>query len=468
MRQWKIAAAFLWLILTLTSIAQAADLDQAPPPFKKDGNTFVPIDMQSVSIQYTFDYAARRAKGVAKISFIMGIQDGFPMFDLVPNAESIKLNGEVLAAGAFSKVSPPDGITTFRTISKQLVAGSSNEMEITFDISNQVTFQNGTVRSGFFMSDLSDRNFFEQYGPANMEYDHVSYDFTVSVVGAQKEQVVFTNGDMTKTSDNTWNIQFPSYFTASSIYFHITARSEVVIKEFTYHGIEASIPVTIYARDRNSVDAAYESAIDTMQRLENKLGPWTHNSLVIYVAGSGGMEYCGATMTSISALPHELTHSWFARGVMPSSGASGWMDEAIASWQDNDFRTARSGPNRSPANLANFSPYRRHTTTAAYSQGEQLIAEFDYLFQNQGGMTAILRNLFSEKKRDTITVEFFKTFVEAQTGENLQSIFDRYVYGRSYVNGQVVVAPERIISDTDLESMGHPRPHSKLERIQHR
>jgi hypothetical protein len=63
------------------------------------------------------------------------------------------------------------------------------------------------------------------------------------------------------------------------------------------------------------------------------------------------MEYCGATMTDPGALGHELTHSWFARGVMPANGNTGWIDEAVASWRDDGYPRASRAPNRSAVNL---------------------------------------------------------------------------------------------------------------------
>src|SRR5690606_9545744 len=100
-----------------------------------------------------------------------------------------------------------------------------------------------------------------------------------------------------------------------------------------------------------------------------------------------------------------------ARGVMPSKGNSGWIDEAIASWRDYGYRRASGPPNRASVNLGGFSPYRRHTTYDAYSKGRNLIEEFDYMFRNQGGMKSILRNMFAQRQGMTISVGWFQEFL---------------------------------------------------------
>ena len=165
------------------------------------------------------------------------------------------------------------------------------------------------------------------------------------------------------------------------------------------------------------------------------------------------MEYCGATMTTLNALPHEITHSWFGRGIMPANGNSGWIDEAIASWRDNHYPRASGPPDRSPVQLSGFSPYRRHTAQfpSPYYWGSLLLSELDYLFRNNGGLRPILKDLFLEKKRCLITTPYFQGFLEQKTGLNLNSIFSRYVYGRS---GEDISLAERDI----VESMEEPVP----------
>ena len=61
-----------------------------------------------------------------------------------------------------------------------------------------------------------------------------------------------------------------------------------------------------------------QRTLEFLAELEADYGAYTHDSMTVYIAGRGGMEHCGATITSMSALGHEITHSWFARGVMPA------------------------------------------------------------------------------------------------------------------------------------------------------
>jgi hypothetical protein len=353
-------------------------------------------------------------------------------------------------------------------VQRQVEAGSRNVLEVDYAINNSVTFDGGRVRAGFFMSDLAagGREFFEQYGPANFEYDQVAYKFHVTVTGTNVTHEIFTNGDVTQIGAGEWTVDFPDYFTTSSPFFHLTETNRFAVQRFTYTGLETQIPVTVYSTSQSRTASAVARTKSVMQELEATYGPFAHDKLVAYVTASGGgMEYGGATMTEYGALGHELTHSWFARGVMPSSGNSGWIDEAIASWRDDGYPRANGRPNRSAVNLGGFSPYRRHTTNAAYDEGARLISEFDYMFADNGGMKPVLRSLFAEHKRTTITVDSFKEFLETASGQDLDAVFNRYVLGQTQIGNDVTVAPERVSS---RQPSHHPRPYTPAEQQRYR
>ncbi len=113
-------------------------------------------------------------------------------------------------------------------------------------------------------------------------------------------------------------------------------------------------------------------------------------------------------MTDTGALGHELTHSYFARGIMPANGNAGWIDEALASWRDN--RYPRSTSISGTANMAGRPGYTRFTDYAAYSYGARFMAYLDGKFAAQGGLKTYLRKLVDEK---AFTPYFFKFLISS-------------------------------------------------------
>jgi len=453
---------FVLLCFLLPSNLFANDLSQAPSSFQIDSGKVVPIDITSVDVDYNFNYTTKNVETSAVMRF--NVEDkGLPMFDLVPSITSLELNDEHLEISKLLTVRDPDSTTKVRVLDQELEAGS-HVIRVEFALDREdVTFSSGKVRAGFFMSDLArdGRSFFEQYGPANYEYDQIKFRFKVRMTGVSKEHRVYTNGTVVAEAENSWIIDFPDYFTTSSIYFHISEKGRFYENEFVIEGKENEIPVIVYAASNSLVQTASRNTKQIISELEADYGATIHKKYVIYVtSGGGGMEYGGATMTSMSALGHELTHSWFARGVMPSKGNSGWIDEAVASWRDRNYYRANSEPRRSPVNLGGFSQYRRHTSTDAYTSGRQLMSEFDFMFKDGGGMKPVLRALYEQFGGETIDLSIFKNHVETVTGMDLTAIFNRYVKGKANINGFNVVAPERM---TDLGTSTHPRPYTANE-----
>ena len=289
----------------------------------------------------------------------------------------------------------------------------------------------------------------ERHAPANLEFDQHPTSVDIQLNGAVTEHQLFCNGRSSRTKSG-WSIQFPAYFSSSSYYLHLTDRKFNVAQD-THQIGSRSIPIVAYAERAQEATDAIKAAKKVIAELEADYGAYAHENLTIYVTPNSGrgMEYCGATMTDPRVLPHEIAHSWFARGVMPGNGNSGWIDEAIAKWRDLGYPSRRPDPERAAVNLGGFPPYRRHTPRQAYTEGMLLLSEIDFLSRQRRGanLREILRALYAQKQRQQITTEFFKHFLEAQSGLDLTVMFDRFVYNRP---GPEVASFEALTKGRDL------------------
>ena len=383
------------------------------------------VDFQAAT--YSIHYDVKNEKVFAK-SVITFTQDeeGTPIFDLVENTNEIRINGKVTKG---KKISSPDKVTSYKTISTSVPAGT-HTLEIKSEIRENIRFEKGGVQSAFWMSDLSDRTYLEQYIPTNIEYDHYKMIFDVQITGSKKAQKIYTNGQVRKLKNNHFKVSFPEYFTASSVFFHTATEGKFDEVTVNYKSINGkTIPLTIYSKSSWNLNSAKKQSLKVLAELEAKLGAWSHPSLVVYVAGQGGMEYCGATITSMRALGHEITHSFFARGVMPINGNSGWMDEAIASWRDSGYKSAKQ-PNFNSTAMANHSQYRRTTDRKAYTQGANFMAYLNYNLANLGGLEKFLSVMYNKYVHTSIHTETFRKELEKFSGLNFEADFNQYIYGQ--------------------------------------
>lgn len=419
----------LLILLGLFSTCAFANVTKSPDNFTYLDGMAIFVDFKTVDSSIEYNVASATVLATSRVEFEMP-SDGYPIFDLIPNVASIEIDGIKSQA---AEVKDPTSITRLRVLNKKLTAGT-HTMIITNEISSNLRFSAKSVRSAFWMSDLSDRKYMEQYLPTNFEYDQYQQLLEVKIVGEANldEHKLYTNGEVTTVAKNHFKVVYPEYFTASSLFFHMVEVGAFEEIKFEYKSISGkTIPIVAYKKSIfTSLRTVKTTTLSVLKELEEKLGAWSHPSLIIYLAGSGGMEYSGATITSMAALGHEITHSFFARGVMPVNGNSGWIDEAIASWRDDGYRSV-SSPNFSSTTMASHSQYRRTTDRKAYTQGANFMAFLNKRLENQGGLIAFLSEFYLQYKHTNITTDFFRTELEKFSGEKFSKEFNQYIFGLS-------------------------------------
>ncbi len=416
------------LSAVLSAASAFAGIEQAPPNFphqvRGTSGEAVYVDFETARYSIVYDFAAKTVTAESDIEFVMP-KRGFPIFDLVPAPSDLRLDHRPVSSVL---TADPDGESRFHVI-QEMTAPGRHRLTMKHSITTNVSFRTEGVASAFWMSDLSDREYLEQYLPSNFEYDQYAMSMRVEIVGAPSEHVIRANGVVRSLGQNQFDIEFPPLFTTSSMFYHLMPKSAVPAKAYEYKSIDGrSIPVEIYTS--GGIERFETATNRILAELETDYGAFPHPKLVIYGAGMGGMEYSGATMTSLSALGHELMHSYNARGVMPAQGNSGWIDEAMSSWRDADYpaRTTPGGTTR----MAGHSKWTRMTDDDAYSKGAAFLAWIAGRMQTEGkSLKLFFREYFAKYMFKTTTTESFRAELEAYSGLALGPDFDRYIYGRS-------------------------------------
>ena len=420
------------LLLSGLAMAQKNDLAHRPKSFATSKGRAVFVDF--ITAHYDITYNAQTKSSFVKATIRFNApESGLPIFDSVEAPASISLNGKEVTA---TETKTPSSETTVRVVD-QAISSGFHTLVIQVPLRALVEYSSDGIKSAFWTSDLSERNFLERYMPANLEYDQVKMTFTVSFEGVKNKQKIYTNGIVRagkKSGKSVYKITYPPYFNASSIFFHTVPEGATNELEFTLRSVDGrTIPAVVYTAKSmwggNSLDSLKTRASEVFHELEGDYGAWPHPVLVIYNAGSGGMEYCGATMTSMSALGHELFHSYFARGVMPANGNSGWLDEALASWRDEGYQTLETLSGRSMMSAHPY--YTRTTDRAAYSFGERFMRLMDGKLKSKGGLKPFMRYMIEKRALAPLFVEEFIKEMSEFYGVSVEEDFKKYTYGTS-------------------------------------
>jgi hypothetical protein len=419
---------FFLLLILGQAFATENDLSHRPKSFNVNGGKAVFADFTEAQYKISYDLTLKRAFAVATINFEM-LEPGFPIFDSVTAPTSVWLDGESVIA---LETRTPQNETMTRYVNK-LASTGTHELKIELPLVTLVEFIDNGVKSAFWTSDLDERRFLERYLPANFEFDQVKMTFIVEFIGLKNKQVIYTNGLVQELNNQSYKIEYPSYYTASSIFFHTVPQGSTNELRFKLKSIDGrDIPAVVYFSKstwNTGLERLKAKTIEVFQELESDYGPFPHPSLTVLQAGMGGMEYCGATMTDFSALGHELFHSYFARGVMPANGNSGWLDEALASWRDDGYQTSTFMSGSS--GMSSHPYYTRTTDRAAYTFGARFMSYLDGKLKTKGGLKPFMRHMVDKRVFSPLFVEEFVQEMSEFYDVSVHEDFKRYTYGSS-------------------------------------
>lgn len=403
-----------------------AALNHAPPAFSYKDARAVYVDFETAKYDIKFDFETKKAFVESTIQF-SSPSEGYPIFDLVAAPLSASVDGKEIST---PEIQDPDRASTIRVIDSRVSSGR-HTLQLRHELSTNVVFGTDGVAAGFWTSDLNDRRYLEQYLPTNLEFDQYQMDMTVDSSGSPSDLVLKANGKVTETGNNSFKVSFPKFYSASSVYFHLFRdRTFVNNVQFYLKSIDGrSIPVDIYTSF--DIQPFVDRAREVFAELEADYGAYPHEHLIIYGnAPSGGMEYAGATITSLNALGHEMMHNYHARCLMPANGNAGWMDEAMARWRDNKYPLVEALTYTS-TRLAGRSLYTRMTDRMAYTEGSAFLGWIGFRLNGKGlSMKAFLRDYFQKYKYTTVTTPLFQKELTQFAGEDLSKEFNQYIYGK--------------------------------------
>ena len=429
------------------------DLAYAPPSFTTlDGKQVIFVDFVETHYTLVFDPTTPNAHVASRITF-EAHDAGFPAISLKQPYTSGTLDGESVT---LHKPEVKDNTMSFKILSKPASPGT-HQLDIHSEISRPVvTHGHPVTRSHrlrrleckFAMSDIAPRpnfpdvGFLDAYLPTNLEYDHVKMRFTVKLENSSDDHTIFSNGTVSRIAPGRWDIEFPAFFTSSCPWFHIGPSSIYKSLSGVFQGLnKRKIPIFIYTYYKwlkegvNLEDFLVLTQI-YLTDLERDFGPFPHDSLIIYARAPlrdgrrflhSGMEYAGATATSIGVLRHELDHNYFARSITPVNGNAGWMDEAIAKWGDRCYPTRVRRP-KSRANLGRRSKYMPTTNDDSYDVGSNFLAYLNSFLSNHGGVKAFLRHYAQDKKHQSVSAKEFQEMIRRFHGASLDHLFEHHVY----------------------------------------
>ena len=125
----------------------------APPAKIVDGLTAVPIDIQAINAALVFDGSTGTAIGDATIDFIMGPQNGNPIFDLRQTITGAWLDGVSIHVSKLAHHDFGGGIEAeLRIIESNLLPSSAHSLRVTYSLGIPQSSTAGSYQPGLSWS----------------------------------------------------------------------------------------------------------------------------------------------------------------------------------------------------------------------------------------------------------------------------------------------------------------------------
>ena len=258
---FRILTIFMMLLVGSVASASLTDLSKAPPNFSYFGDSYVFVDIEKIRYEITYDITNRKAFATSHLYF-KTTERGRPIFDLKPNVNEVIIDGDYVNA---VEVPFPGNESWAKSIDSDLSPGD-HHMVIKNQFRKNVSFSSGSVRSAFWLSDLEDRSFIEEYLPTNLEYDQMTIEIDLGFLGNQVNHTVYTNSERSEENNGRTTHYYPSHFTASSLFFHLGPEGSFREKKGSYRSIDGrDIPVVAYGKWPISVNRFYNNSLTTLR-----------------------------------------------------------------------------------------------------------------------------------------------------------------------------------------------------------
>ena len=386
------------------------------------------MDVTAVEAALSFDCRGGVARSETVVRFTVEDADAPTVFDLRQEIESAQLDGSALAVESLApnandvRELPAVGegdhelrlrysLDLPRTTDPLPIGWTTNQPGLIFDL---------------WMSDLHPGRYLESWIPAPLCHDRFALTIDLEISGTSLPHAVFANGEYTATG-----VRYDPSFTSLSPMLVIAPESRVEVDE------TGGVTVAKLAGPEIDLGECNSMIREFLDHDREVFGEYAFgDTFLAYLwATTRGMEYDGATTSSVGALEHEVLHSWFGRGVKPAAANDGWIDEGFVVWYTagppRERRWAepfdRAEP---PVVLRPPGAYDRYTPRESYTAGPRFFAGIAALLDGADGLIEVMRRVYLERRGGFLSTDDLKYVLSEAAGQDLTWAFDRWVHGK--------------------------------------
>ena len=401
------------------------------------------MDVTAIDATLSFDARVRVARAEATMRFTVEAPDTPAVFDLRQEIGKAWLDREPLPVDCLARTA--DGV---RLIDPGSPLGlGEHELQLVYDldvpdVENPLgvgwTSNTPGVVFDLWMSDLHPGRYLESWLPAPLCHDRFQLRIELDLSGSSEAHAVFANGAYRHEG-----VVYPDTYTSLSPMLVVAPEARVEVID------SGGITVCKLAGPEIDLDLCHSQVRSFLDHNRETFGDYAFgDTFLAYVWGSTrGMEYDGATTSSVGALEHEVFHSWFGRGVKPACANDGWIDEAFTTWYTAGPLESRRPVepfdwDAPPVVLRPPGRYDRFTPREAYTVGARLFSGFAASLGGREALVEVMAGLYRERMGGFVSTDELEATLSgaagASGGSKVRAAFDRWVHAgrRSSANSE--------------------------------
>ena len=226
-----------------------------------------------------------------------------------------------------------------------------------------------------------------------------------------------------------WVLDTEREVASYTVMFHLAPARSHVLAERRLRGVDVRV---LAPTGGVSPEEAFAILDPWLAELLGALGPFPmpRGLSVVLTQAGGGMEYYGATTTSLRALRHEVFHMYYACSTVARTYRDSWWDEAIDMWYE-----LSADPAYAPIENA----YRSDIVSVrsavavgfdrrAYDQGARIMQAVAVEMGGRDRMVRFLRDLHARRSFDPFTTWDLADEIRSSSGVDVRERFRLWLY----------------------------------------
>jgi hypothetical protein len=226
-----------------------------------------------------------------------------------------------------------------------------------------------------------------------------------------------------------WVLDTEREVASYTVMFHLAPARSHLLAERRLRGVDVRV---LAPSGGVTAEEAFAILDPWLAELSATLGPFPmpRGLSVVLTQSGGGMEYYGATTTSLRALRHEVFHMYFACSTVARTYRDSWWDEAIDMWYELSADPAYAPIAKGFRSdiVSGRSAVAVGFDRRAYDEGARMIQAVATEMGGRARMVAFLRDLHARRSFDPFTTWDLADEIQASGGVDVRERFRLWLY----------------------------------------